>query len=375
MRSCRRFTVSSWSSLSHPLHSPSSLSTFLSYTSSSLVSPCRLKHKPVHGFQSVIQSRTASSTTTPKIPSHHHYATLRLHGPDQGGIVASYTELLDRHGCGIIKSEQWTDRSLNLFFQRIVFDCSPLLQHSNNNNNINTATTTTIPPLPLLHQEKKQSIQQEMNNLSKSYTLDMNLNWRETRKKACIFVSKYDHCLWEILLRHEAKELDCDIGLVISNHDVLRSMVEDTFHLPFHVIPKHPKHITSSSSSFHPTNDATTTTTSTTTSSLSPIEQLKQQAEQYEMSLLKQYEIDVVVLARYMQVFSNDFLQQLKQQDIAIMNIHHSFLPAFQGGRPYRQAFSRGVKLIGATVSFIVFYIVKFFGTYCIVITCKKLNL
>eukprot|EP00546_Thalassionema_frauenfeldii_P010888 CAMPEP_0178926698 /NCGR_PEP_ID=MMETSP0786-20121207/18698_1 /TAXON_ID=186022 /ORGANISM="Thalassionema frauenfeldii, Strain CCMP 1798" /LENGTH=194 /DNA_ID=CAMNT_0020601891 /DNA_START=241 /DNA_END=825 /DNA_ORIENTATION=- len=130
-------------------------------------------------------------------------------------------------------------------------------------------------------------------------------------------VSKYDHCLWELLLRYREKELDCEIPVVISNHKQLQH-VADTFQIPFHYVP------------------------------ISPETKIDQEAEQ--LKLLQQvYNVDVIVLARYMQVLSSQFLNQFGKK---IINIHHSFLPAFSGRRPYHRAFERGVKLIGATAHY-----------------------
>ena len=213
--------------------------------------------------------------------------TLRVFGPDSKGIVASCTQLLNRHGCNIMKSEQWTDRKNSLFFQRIAF---------------------------LYDSPDKYACQEELGDICKPLRLESRLNWRDRRKKIGIMVSKYDHCLWELLLRHSAHELDMDIEVVISNHEKLRSVAE-TFQIPYHV------------------------------TSITPETRAEQEAKQLE--LLK--DVDAVVLARYMQVLSGKFLNHFPDR---VINIHHSFLPAFQGGRPYNQAWERGVKLIGATAHY-----------------------
>jgi formyltetrahydrofolate deformylase len=127
-------------------------------------------------------------------------------------------------------------------------------------------------------------------------------------------VSKHDHCLWELLLRHSAHELDANIEVVVSNHEDLRPVAE-TFQIPFYVVPVTPEH------------------------------KLEQEAKQLE--LLK--DVDLVVLARYMQVLSGNFLNHFQNR---VINIHHSFLPAFKGGSPHKQAYDRGVKLIGATAHY-----------------------
>jgi formyltetrahydrofolate deformylase len=132
-----------------------------------------------------------------------------------------------------------------------------------------------------------------------------------------IFVSKYDHCLWEILLRQRAGELECNIALIISNHENLRHVAE-TFDVPYFVFPINQEN--------------------------------KVQMEKDQLKILQEYEIDLVVLARYMQVLSEGFLQSFLPNQI--INIHHSFLPAFTGGMPYHRAHERGVKLIGATAHY-----------------------
>jgi formyltetrahydrofolate deformylase len=214
--------------------------------------------------------------------------TLRVSGPDSHGIVAACSQLLGRHGCNIVKSEQWTDRRDALFFQRVAFSYDD--------------------------SANKSACQAELMDVSEEFRLETQLNWRDRRKKLGIMVSKYDHCLWELLLRHSAHELDADIEVVVSNHEDLRA-VADTFKIPYHVVP------------------------------ITPEQKLEQESKQLE--LLK--DVDFVVLARYMQVLSENFLNQFPNR---IINIHHSFLPAFMGGSPHKQAYDRGVKLIGATAHY-----------------------
>ena len=143
-------------------------------------------------------------------------------------------------------------------------------------------------------------------------------SWGDRRRKMAIFVSKYDHCLWELLLRHRAGELICDIALIISNHDDLRPVAE-TFNIPYQVFPI--------------TKDT------------------KLHQEKQQMELLHEQKIDLIVLARYMQVLSPTFCNNTYFHN-HIINIHHSFLPAFMGGMPYHRAHERGVKLIGATAHY-----------------------
>jgi formyltetrahydrofolate deformylase len=138
----------------------------------------------------------------------------------------------------------------------------------------------------------------------------------EPKKRLAIFVSRTDHCLYDLLLRHRSGELACEIPLIVSNHPDLETVAKQ-FGIAFHVFP-----ITAQS---------------------------KSEQEDRELALLKDQRIDVVALARYMQILSDDFVAHYPSR---IINIHHSFLPAFSGGRPYHQAHRRGVKLIGATAHY-----------------------
>jgi formyltetrahydrofolate deformylase len=147
------------------------------------------------------------------------------------------------------------------------------------------------------------------------------MEWRMTqpgtRKKMAVMVSKYDHCLVDLLYRHKIGELNCDIPLIISNH-ADNKPVADFYQVPFFVIPVNQDN--------------------------------KREAEQRQIELIREHKADFTVLARYMQVLSNDFVATFPHR---IINIHHSFLPAFVGAKPYHQAFQRGVKLIGATSHYV----------------------
>ncbi|EEC48776.1 predicted protein [Phaeodactylum tricornutum CCAP 1055/1] len=229
----------------------------------------------------------AKQTKTPI--ARPQLGTLRIHGPDQNGIVAAFSQLLYGHGCGIVDSEQHTDHSANLFFQRIHFDYSKML-------------TDRI------------SLGNGVDEVCKRFDMKSALNWGDVRQQVAIMVSKYDHCLWELLLRHRAGELDCDICMILSNHPDLQT-VADAFQVPFHV--------------FKVTKDT------------------KEAVEKEELELLATHKVDLVVLARYMQIITDNFCES-----VSVINIHHSFLPAFIGGKPYHRAHERGVKLIGATAHY-----------------------
>jgi formyltetrahydrofolate deformylase len=219
-------------------------------------------------------------------------SALKVFGPDRKGIVAASSELLNRCGFSAVQSEHYTDRSEAMFFQRILFDTARRIDRSELDN-----------------------MADGLRDINQKFGVVTELDWRQTPKRVAILVSRHSHCLWELLLRYQADELQqCEIPLVISNHDDCRRIAEDMFSIPFVVFP-----IT---------------------------QETKTEQEQKELELLKQHEIDVIVLARYMQVLSDDFLNEYPGR---IINIHHSFLPAFSGGKAYHQAHERGVKLIGAT--------------------------
>ena len=137
-------------------------------------------------------------------PQRH--GTLRVFGPDQKGIVAAFSQLLYGHGCGIISSEQSTDTATNVFFQRLYFDYT-------------TMHTDEI------------TLETGIREVCQRLNMQNMLNWCKSRKRIAILVSKYDHCLWELLLRHKAGELDCDISVIVSNHPDLKP-VADTFGIP-----------------------------------------------------------------------------------------------------------------------------------------------
>lgn len=218
-------------------------------------------------------------------------ATLLVSCQDRRGIVAALAQVLAGHGANILDSDQHTDREQNKFFQRIRFDLSDL-------------TTDRF------------TLEGALGEVANRFSMDFRLAYASKKKRVAILVSKYDHCLYDLLLRHGASELDCEIALIISNHPDLGHVARQ-FEVPFHVIPK--------------------------------TKETKVAAERQELELLTKEQIDLVVLARYMQILTSDFVSQYQGQ---IINIHHSFLPAFVGGKPYHQAKERGVKLVGATAHY-----------------------
>ena len=218
-------------------------------------------------------------------------ATLRITCPDQEGLVAATATFLANHNLNIINAQQHTDEDDHIFFHRIQFDLKNL-------------TVTRKAFEALLGKECEQ------------YSMSWSISYSDVKQRVAIFVSKYEHCLADLLLRHRLGELDCDVPLVISNHENLRSSVE-MFGITFHVLP-----ITSEN---------------------------KEAQEKQALALMKDAGIDLIVMARYMQILSPVLLERYVSR---IINIHHSTLPAFLGAKPYHQAFDRGVKLAGATAHY-----------------------
>jgi formyltetrahydrofolate deformylase len=219
-------------------------------------------------------------------------ATLLIDCPDQKGIVATISEFLYQHNANILHADQHQDGDLGLFLTRVEWDRSEF-------------------KLPA------KAFGKAFAPIAKRFQMRWRLELSSRRLRVAIFVSNYDHCLADLLYRHESGELDCEIPLIISNHRAAERLAK--FHkIPFHLIAVE--------------------------------EGEKQQAERRQLALLKKHSIDLVVLARYMQIVSPEFVAQYPQR---IINVHHSFLPAFSGARPYHRAFERGVKLIGATSHYV----------------------
>ncbi|WP_332697554.1 formyltetrahydrofolate deformylase [Halalkalibacter lacteus] len=212
---------------------------------------------------------------------------------DQPGIVSAVSTFLHQYKANIVQSDQYsTDPSGGMFFMRIEFD---LFEDGYEFSLIRTAFT----------------------EIANSFEMDWRMELESRRKKMAIFISKEDHCLFELLWKWRAKEIDVDIPLVISNHPDLKEQVE-AYGIKFLHIP-----VTKST---------------------------KKEAEQKAVETLHEHNIDFIVLARYMQILSPDFVGTFPKR---IINIHHSFLPAFIGANPYAKAFERGVKLIGATAHYV----------------------
>ncbi len=211
--------------------------------------------------------------------------------PDRRGIVAALAQVLHGHGANILSADQHRDATAGEFFQRIEFDTSELMTD-------------------------KLTLESAVNEVAERFEMNVQLSYKHQRPKVAIFVSKYDHCLYDLLWRHQSGELACEIPVIVSNHETLGPIAKQ-FGIRFEHFP-----IT---------------------------KETKAAQEQREVELLKELNIDLIVLARYMQILTSDFVRQFP---LRIINIHHSFLPAFIGGKPYHQAHDRGVKLIGATAHY-----------------------
>ncbi|MCR4558449.1 MAG: formyltetrahydrofolate deformylase [Bacteroidales bacterium] len=220
-------------------------------------------------------------------------AILLLHCPDKPGLISELTNFITVNNGNIIYLDQYVDHTEEQFFMRMEWELDKFL----------------IP------QEK---ISEYFNTLyAAKHQMQFTIFFREQKPRMALFVSKMSHCFYDIMARYIAGEWDVEIPLIISNHEDLRPAAE-RFGIPYHVFP-----ITKDN---------------------------KAELEPKEMELLEQNNIDFIVLARYMQIISEDMINAYPQR---IINIHHSFLPAFIGAKPYHQAYTRGVKLIGATSHYV----------------------
>jgi formyltetrahydrofolate deformylase len=219
-------------------------------------------------------------------------AVLLISCPDQKGLVATVSDFIFKHNGNIVHTDEHTDTELDRFLMRVEWNLNGF--------------DLTLPDFPRAFAPIAERFE---------------MHWRvancNERPRMAIFVSKYDHCLNDLLYRQQSGELACDIPLIVSNHADCQRLA-NFYKIPFVEIPV--------------TKDN------------------KPHAEAEQLRLLREHRIDLIVLARYMQVLSSDFIRQYPSR---IINIHHSFLPAFVGAKPYHQAFERGVKLIGATSHYV----------------------
>jgi formyltetrahydrofolate deformylase len=218
---------------------------------------------------------------------------LLINCPDAPGIVAAVSKFLYDQGANIIESSQYsTNPQGGNFFIRIEFECPNL-------------------------KNKAEEMEKSFVEIADSFSMEWRFTYVSKIKKTAIFVSKELHCLRELLWAWQSGDLLTEIGLIISNHEDARAEAR-IFNIPFYYIPANKDN--------------------------------RANAEQRHYALLEEFEIDVIVLARYMQILTPDFVKRYPNR---IINIHHSFLPAFVGAKPYERAYHRGVKLIGATSHYV----------------------
>ncbi|TRZ43740.1 formyltetrahydrofolate deformylase [Robertkochia solimangrovi] len=218
--------------------------------------------------------------------------TLLIHCPDSKGIIAGVTGFILKHSGNIVYNDQFVDRENGVFFMRTEAEFG-----DDFNSEVFRADFSKTLAIP--------------------YEMHWQCHTREDKPRMAVFVSKYDHCLYDILSRYHSGEWNVEIPLIISNHPDLEKAALN-FDIPYYYIPVNASN--------------------------------KKEAEARQLELLRAFRIDFIVLARYMQIVSEKLIEEFPNR---IINIHHSFLPAFVGAKPYHSAFKRGVKIIGATSHYV----------------------
>lgn len=219
-------------------------------------------------------------------------ATLLLSCPDRRGIVAQLSQFIFERNGNIIDLDEHVDEDEHVFFLRVAWDMKAF----------------TVPPALL---------EETFQPLATEYHATWSIRLNQNKRRIAIFVSHYDHCLQEILWRHQLGEFNAEIALIISNHPD-QGMLAERYHIPFYV--------------FEITKEN------------------KLSQELLELELIQREQIDTIILARYMQILSAKIVEKYRRR---ILNIHRSFLPAFAGANPYKQAYERGVKIVGATCHYV----------------------
>ncbi|HUZ47534.1 MAG TPA: formyltetrahydrofolate deformylase [Terriglobia bacterium] len=219
-------------------------------------------------------------------------AVLLVDCPDRKGILAAIADFIYLHGGNVLHADQHQDNKLGLFFMRIEWDLKEF-------------------------DLDRKGFQEQFEPIAGNFRIRWQLELSRDLPSVAIFVSKYQHCLVDLLYRHQIGEFKCKIPLIISNHPDAQALAGH-YGIPYHHIAVEKGR--------------------------------KQEAERAQVKLLRQHSVDLVILARYMQILSSDFVSTYPRR---IINVHHSFLPAFSGAHPYRAAFERGVKLIGATSHYV----------------------
>ncbi len=221
-----------------------------------------------------------------------NHAILLISCPDQKGITATVTNFIFQNNGNIVHADQHIDNQTNIFFMRIEWS----LDH---------------------FKIEQGQIQNAFQSIGEKFAMKWELHFTDRKDRLAIFTSQHLHCLYDLLFRYKAGHIPCEIPLIVSNHPDAQSVAQE-FRIPFYEFPIEKEN--------------------------------KREQERREMDLLKKENIDTVVLARYHQILTPSFVEAFPNR---IINIHHSFLPAFIGQNPYRQAFQRGVKIIGATSHYV----------------------
>lgn len=211
-----------------------------------------------------------------------------MHCEDVSGIVYNVSKFIYEQGGNIINAEQHAEAMDNRFFMRVHFDCSGL-------------------------RCSREAFRLQLQEIEDKFGMETALTFSDVRKRMAIMVSRYNHCLYDLLLRHQYGEINADMVLIVSNHRDLKP-VADAFSIPFHYVPVLPDR--------------------------------KEEAESCALELFNRHKVDFIVLARYMQILTDEVVSSYTHR---IINVHHGFLPAFKGAKPYHQAYEHGVKIIGAT--------------------------
>ncbi|MCH7917657.1 MAG: formyltetrahydrofolate deformylase [Planctomycetes bacterium] len=215
-------------------------------------------------------------------------AVLTLYCKDVKGIVYHVSHFIFERGGNILTSNQHYEELDSLFFMRVAFDCSDI-------------------------EITREAFQNDLVQLAERFGMTVNLTFSDEKKRMAIMVSGYNHCLYDLLLRRQYGELDCEVACIVSNHTE-QAAVASSFEVPYFHVPV--------------------------------TKETKHEAEENMMALFREHRVDFVVLARYMQILTPVLLDAFPCR---IINIHHGFLPAFKGAKPYHQAYEKGVKIIGAT--------------------------
>jgi formyltetrahydrofolate deformylase len=224
--------------------------------------------------------------------SQNPHAVLLTVCPDQPGIVAAFSEFVFKNRGNIVDLDQHTDFQTKTFLMRLEWEFE--------NSSLN-----------------RDQWNEELKKLGSRLRMRYSLYFTDVKSRMAILVSKYRHCLYDLLVRHTLGELDVEVPLILSNHPDLKEVAEH-FSIPFFSVAVSPEN--------------------------------KAAAEREQLKILEKHRVDFVVLARYMQILGPEFVQAYPN---SIINIHHSFLPAFVGSKPYHQAYARGVKVIGATSHYV----------------------